>query len=53
MFIDRLHSRLFPFTSMLFTLVSIDMRSNYVFNSDKECKYSVLCWIFSIHAVYK
>jgi len=54
MFTDRLHFFLFPLTSTLFTLVSFDMGSNYVFNIDRECKYSsVLFWISSIHSVYK
>ena len=52
MFIDRLHFFVFPLTPTLFTLVYFDVGSNYVFNSDKECKYSsVLFWIPSIHAV--
>ena len=41
-------------TFVLFALVSFHVGSNYVFNSDKECKYSsVILWISSIHAAYK
>ena len=53
-FVDRLYFFLLSLISMFLTLVSFDMGSNYVFNSDRECKYSrILFWISSIHAVHK